>query len=57
MDLEVKSVRKKWNVKMFAAGADRSVIEKGALMLGISLDELIADVIAGMREKAGDIGL
>lgn len=57
MDLEVKSVRKKWNVKMFAAGADRTVIEKGALMLGISLDELIADVIAGMREKAGDLKL
>jgi putative nucleotidyltransferase with HDIG domain len=57
MDLEVKSVRKKWNVKMFAAGADRLVIEKGAQMLGIPLDELIADVIAGMREKAGDIGL
>jgi putative nucleotidyltransferase with HDIG domain len=57
MDMEAKSVRKKWSDKKFAAGVDRSVIEKGAAMLGVSLDELITDCIMGMRTVAGDIGL
>ena len=57
LDMEARSVRKKWNDKKFAAGVDRSVIEKGAAMLGVSLDELITDCIMGMREAAEDIGL
>jgi len=57
MDMEVRSVRKKWNDKRFAAGVDRSVIEKGAEMLGVSLDDLINDCIVGMREVAAEIGL
>ena len=57
LDLEVRSVKKKWNDKRFAAGVDRSVIEKGAAMLDISLDELITDCIMGMREVAEEIGL
>jgi predicted hydrolase (HD superfamily) len=55
--MESKSVRKKWNDKRFAAGVDRSVIEKGANMLGVSIDELIKDCILGMREVAEEIGL
>src|SRR5665811_361350 len=57
MDLEVRSVKKKWNDKRFAAGVDRSVIEKGAEMLGVNLDDLITDCIMGMREVAEEIGL
>ena len=57
MDLEVASARKKWKQKGFAAGADRALIEKGAQMLGVELDALIADAIAGMRTVAADIGL
>lgn len=57
MDMEAKSVKKKWNDKRFAAGVDRSVIEKGAEMLGMSLDQLITDCIMGMRESAREIGL
>jgi predicted hydrolase (HD superfamily) len=57
MDMEAKSVKKKWNDKRFAAGVDRSVIEKGAEMLGVSLDELITDCIMGMRVVAKEIGL
>jgi len=57
LDLPVKSVRKKWKDKAFAAGVDRAVIEKGASMLGISLDELIAGTIEGMKTVAGRIGL
>jgi putative nucleotidyltransferase with HDIG domain len=57
LDMEVKSVKKKWNDKRFAAGVDRSVIEKGAEMLGVTLDELINDCIMGMREVAEEIEL
>jgi len=57
MDVKVKSVKKKWNDKRFAAGVDRSIIEKGAEMLGIDLSDLIADTIAGMQEVAEAIGL
>jgi predicted hydrolase (HD superfamily) len=57
LDMETRSVRKKWNDKKFAAGVDRSVIEKGAEMLGVNLDELITDCIMGMRTVAKEIGL
>ncbi len=57
MDLKAKSVKKKWKEKRFAAGVDRSVIDRGAEMLGVERGDLINDVIAGMREVAGDIGL
>jgi len=56
-DLEVKSLKKKWKDRSFAAGANRDVIEKGAAMLGVSVDDLMADAIAGMREVAGALGL
>jgi putative nucleotidyltransferase with HDIG domain len=57
LDLNAKSVRKKWNQKSFAAGVNRSIIEKGAQMLGIELNALISDTIMGMREVAEEIGL
>jgi predicted hydrolase (HD superfamily) len=57
MDLKVKSVRKKWKQKHFAAGVNREVIEKGARMLDVELNDLITDVIMGMREVAEEIGL
>jgi predicted hydrolase (HD superfamily) len=57
LDMEARSVRKKWTDKRFAAGVDRSVIEKGAAMLGTDLNELISDTIMGMREIAEEIGL
>jgi len=56
-DLEAKSVIKKWKEKSFAAGVNRSVIEKGVEMLGVELKELITDAIMGMREVADKIGL
>jgi predicted hydrolase (HD superfamily) len=57
MDLEVSSARKKWKNRNFAAGADRDVIQKGCDLLGVTLDSLMADVIAGMRTIAPSIGL
>jgi putative nucleotidyltransferase with HDIG domain len=57
MDMEAASVRKKWKDKRFAAGVNRSIIEKGAAMLGVDLNDLIAETILGMREVAEEIGL
>jgi predicted hydrolase (HD superfamily) len=57
LDMEASSVKKKWKDKRFAAGVDRSIIEKGASMLGMDLTVLIAETILGMREVAEDIGL
>ncbi len=57
LDMEAKSVKKKWKEKSFAAGVDRSIIQKGAEMLGVELDELFTDTIMGMRQAAAQIGL
>jgi predicted hydrolase (HD superfamily) len=57
LDMEARSVRKKWNDKRFAAGVNREVIEKGAAMLGVNLDDLITGCIMGMRAVASEIGL
>ncbi len=57
LDMEAKSVKKKWKDKRFAAGVNREVIEKGAALLGVELPELITDTIMGMRTVAGEIGL
>lgn len=57
MDMKAKSVKKKWKAAQFSAGVDRSIIEKGAAMLGVELDELISDTIEGMRNVADEIGL
>lgn len=57
LDLEVKSVKKKFKDKSFAAGVDRNVIKNGCEMLGMELDEVIRNTIEGMKEKAQEIGL
>lgn len=57
LDLKPKSVKKKWKDKRFAAGVDRSIIERGAEMLGVDVSDLIIDTIAGMQEEAEAIGL
>lgn len=48
-DIELKSVKKKYKSKGFAAGCSREVIERGAQMLGWSLDDLISKTILAMR--------
>lgn len=49
-DMELKSAKKKFKDKAFAAGCSRDVIRKGAEMLGWELDELINKTIIAMRE-------
>ncbi len=48
-DLELKSVKKKFKNKAFAAGCSREVIQQGADMLGWSLDDLITKTIDALR--------
>ncbi|MFW5689311.1 MAG: hydrolase, partial [Spirochaetota bacterium] len=57
LDMKVKSVKKKWKEKSFAAGVDREVIARGAQMMGVELSELIAETIEAMRSVADEIGL
>ncbi|MDR0958233.1 MAG: hydrolase [Clostridiales bacterium] len=49
LDLELKSVKKKYKTPTFAAGCSREVIERGANMLGWELDYLIEQTILAMR--------
>ncbi|HZK84016.1 MAG TPA: HD domain-containing protein [Desulfosporosinus sp.] len=57
LDLEMKSVKKKWKQKSFAAGVNREVIEQGAKMLGMEIDYIIVETIKGMQNVAESIGL
>ncbi len=57
MDLGVKSVKKKFKTKSFAAGVDRETVRKGAQMLEIELDVLISEVIEAMKADAEAIGV
>lgn len=49
MDMEVKSLKKKFKDKKFAAGCSRDVIRQGAERLGWELDELFEKTILAMR--------
>lgn len=54
-DMEVKSVKKKYKSKNFAAGCSREVIERGAEMLGWDLNTLIQKTIEAMRSCEAEI--
>jgi predicted hydrolase (HD superfamily) len=55
LDMEPKSVKKKFKTPAFAAGCDRSVIEKGAALLGWDLDTLIDKTLKAMQAGESDI--
>jgi putative nucleotidyltransferase with HDIG domain len=57
MDLQVKSIKKKWKDKAFAAGANRDEIAQGAEEFGIELWVHVGNVIEAMRLIAPDLGL
>ncbi|HHX59954.1 MAG TPA: hydrolase, partial [Epulopiscium sp.] len=52
MDLPVKSVKKKWKDKRFAAGVNREIIQTGADMLEMDLNDVIYETIEGMKAIA-----
>lgn len=56
-DLELKSVKKKWKDKAFARGVDRDIIQKGADIMGVPLDEVIQETIVALRPIEKEIGL
>jgi len=55
MDMEVKSVKKKYKTPAFAAGCSRKVIEDGAALLGWELDLLIEKTILAMRSCEAEV--
>lgn len=48
-DMELKSLKKKYKTKAFAAGCSREVIEKGAEMLGWDLNDLLQKTLDAMK--------
>ena len=55
--ISVKSVKKKWKNKEFAAGVNREIILKGAEMLGSEIEPIIQETIDGMTDVASELGL
>ena len=51
-DMELKSLKKKYKDKRFAAGCDREVIARGAEMLGWELDDLLQKTLDAMKSFA-----
>jgi putative nucleotidyltransferase with HDIG domain len=56
-DLEASSVKKKWKDRAFAAGTDRSEMERAAAEFGVELWEHVGNVILAMRTVAPELGL
>lgn len=54
-DMELKSLKKKFKDKKFAAGCSREIISKGAEMLGWELDKLLGDTLEVMQDAEEDI--
>lgn len=54
-DMELKSLKKKFKDKRFAAGCSRDVIKQGAQMLGWELDELLSRTLEAMQDKEDEI--
>ena len=54
-DMELKSLKKKYKSKGFAAGCSRDVIERGALQLGWDLDKLLTMTLEAMKATADEI--
>jgi len=56
-DMKVKSVKKKWKDKSFAAGVNREIIREGAEMLNMDLSEIIQETIKAMQSVSDKISL
>ena len=57
MDMELKSIKKKYKQRSFAAGVNRDIIEDGCKRLDMPLNDVISETLEGMREVADIIGL
>lgn len=56
-DLEVKSLKKKYKDKKFAAKCSREVIDRGCAMLNMPVEDVMAIVIKGMQAYADELGI
>ncbi|QQK07478.1 HDIG domain-containing metalloprotein [Miniphocaeibacter halophilus] len=54
-DMKLKSLKKKFKDKSFAAGCSRDTIRNGAEMLNMELDELLENTLVAMQEKEDEI--
>ena len=54
-DMEVKSLKKKFKDKKFAAGCSREIINRGAELCGLTLDELMQQTLDAMRATEGAV--
>ena len=54
-DMELKSLKKKYKDKKFAAGCSREIIDTGANTLGWELDELLQNTLEAMQEMEDEI--
>lgn len=57
LDVQLKSVRKKWKTKDFAAAVNREEIEHAAGELGMELNDHILVVLDAMKSCAAELGL
>jgi putative nucleotidyltransferase with HDIG domain len=57
LDLEVKSVKKKFNQRSFAAGVNRDIVLLGSERMGMDISDILSETIKGMRSAAEEIGL
>lgn len=56
-ELKLKSVKKKWKDKKFAAKVDRDLIAKGAENAGLELDYIIEETLIALKEEHECLGL
>ena len=54
-DMELKSLKKKYKSKGFAAGCSREVIERGAVQLGWELDKLLTMTLQAMADTEDEL--
>jgi putative nucleotidyltransferase with HDIG domain len=57
LDVSLKSVRKKWKDKAFAAAVDRRQMEQAAAALGVELEAHLETVLEAMKGIAPELGL
>ena len=57
VDLELKSVKKKWKDKAFARGVNREIIKQGAERMAMPLDDVINETIIALRPVEKEIGM
>lgn len=56
-EVNLKSLKKKWKTKGFAAKVDRELIAKGAQMAGLELEEVLSQTLLALQKEHEVLGL